>query len=109
MESVRALQQEGLGAVYGDATQVDTLTAAGGPSAGTLVLTSAGMARSAEVIRAARELNLSIRVLARAAYLHDPSARRSRSESVWRSCGFARRYLANVAALLHARHCADLI
>ena len=71
MESVRALHQEGLGAVYGDATQIDTLTAAGVPSAGTLVLTSAGMAHSAEVIRAARELNPAIRVLARAAYLRD--------------------------------------
>jgi len=71
MESVRTLQQERLDVVYGDATQVDTLTAAGVPSAGTLVLTSAGMAHSAEVIRTARELNPTIRVLARAAYLRD--------------------------------------
>ena len=39
--------------------------------AGSLILTSAGMAHSAEVIRAARELNPKIRVLARAAYLRD--------------------------------------
>ena len=84
MESVRALQQEGLGGVYGDATQVDTLTAAGVPSAGTLVLTSAGMAHSAEVIRAARELNPTIRVLARAAYLRDlPPLKNAGADTVY--------------------------
>ena len=71
MNSVRALQQEGLDAVYGDATQPVTLAAADVASAGSLILTSAGMARSAEVIREARERNPRIRVLARAAYLRD--------------------------------------
>jgi len=71
MDSVRGLQQDGVGGVYGDATRQETLTAAGVPSAGSLILTSAGMAHSTEVIRAARELNPNIRVLARAAYLRD--------------------------------------
>ena len=53
-------------AVYGDATRPETLTAAGVRSAGSLILTSAGMAHGSEVIRAARELNPTIRVLARA-------------------------------------------
>jgi K+:H+ antiporter len=71
IDTVRALKQEGIDAVYGDATRVDTLTAAGVPAAGNLILTSAGMANSAEVIRAARDLNPGVRVLARAAYLRD--------------------------------------
>jgi monovalent cation:H+ antiporter-2, CPA2 family len=71
MDSVRGLQKEGVDAVYGDATQTETLTAAGVASAGSLMLTSAGMAHSTEVIRAARRLNPKVRVLARAAYLRD--------------------------------------
>jgi CPA2 family monovalent cation:H+ antiporter-2 len=71
MDSVRAAQQEDIDAVYGDATRPETLTAAGVPSSGSLILTSAGMAHSTEVIRAARELNPAIRVLARGAYLRD--------------------------------------
>ena len=50
---------------------VATLEGAGVATAGSLILTSAGMANSAEVIRAARDLNPSIRVLARADYLRD--------------------------------------
>ena len=46
--------QEGVDAIYGDATRPDTLAAAGVAAAGSLILTSAGMANSAEVIRAAR-------------------------------------------------------
>ena len=36
-----------------------------------MILTSAGMANSTEVIRAAKELNPGIRILARGAYLRD--------------------------------------
>jgi monovalent cation:H+ antiporter-2, CPA2 family len=71
MANVRALRQEGVDAVYGDATRPETLEAAAIGRVGSLILTSAGMAHSAEVIRAARELNPSLRVLARAAYLRD--------------------------------------
>jgi monovalent cation:H+ antiporter-2, CPA2 family len=71
MDTVRALRQDGVSAIYGDATQRDTLIAAGVPQADHLILTSAGMGNSAEVIRMARELNPSIYVLARAAYLRD--------------------------------------
>ncbi|MGE3842749.1 MAG: cation:proton antiporter [Vicinamibacterales bacterium] len=71
MDAVRALKQEGIDAVYGDATRVDTLEAAGVGRAASLVLGSAGMANSAEVIRAARDSNANIRVLARASYLRD--------------------------------------
>jgi CPA2 family monovalent cation:H+ antiporter-2 len=71
METVRQLRDEGIAAIYGDATQLDTLEAAGVTGANTLILTSAGMGNSAEVIRMARELNPNIQVLARASYLRD--------------------------------------
>ena len=71
MDNVRALRQDGVDAVYGDATRSDTLEQAGIHRVGSLILTSAGMAHGAEVIRAARALNPSLRVLARAAYLRD--------------------------------------
>src|SRR5262245_29706528 len=70
-ETVRDLRQKEVSAVYGDATQRETLEGAGVSSADSLILTSAGMERSAEVIRIARELNPVIRVLARASYLRD--------------------------------------
>ena len=71
MDAVRALRQDGIDAIYGDATRPETLEAAGVGEAGVLILGSAGMANSAEVIRAARSLNPRVRVLARATYLRD--------------------------------------
>jgi CPA2 family monovalent cation:H+ antiporter-2 len=71
MDAVRLLRQDGVDAIYGDATRAETLEAAGVGRAGSLILGSAGMAHGAGVIRAARELNPRIRVLARAPYLRD--------------------------------------
>jgi CPA2 family monovalent cation:H+ antiporter-2 len=71
VDTVRELREAGVNAVYGDATKRDTLEAAGVANAGTLILTSAGMGNEADVIRMARELSPTIRVLARAAYLRD--------------------------------------
>jgi CPA2 family monovalent cation:H+ antiporter-2 len=76
IEAVRALRNEGIDAVYGDATRPETLEAAGIARAGSLILGSAGMANSAEVIRAARAVNPKVRVLARAPYLRDVAALR---------------------------------
>ena len=73
IDTVREIRLAGVDAVYGDATRPETLVEAGIESARNLILTSAGMANSTEVIRAAREVNPSIRVLARAAYLRDLS------------------------------------
>jgi K+:H+ antiporter len=70
-DTVRDLRQQDVSAVYGDATQRETLEGAGVSSADSLILTSAGMERSADVIRLAREINPAIRVLARASYLRD--------------------------------------
>jgi len=84
METVRALRQSGVDALYGDAMHPDTLTKAEVQTAGSLILTSAGMSHSTEVIRAARELNPDIRVLARAAYLRDlPALRRAGADTVF--------------------------
>jgi CPA2 family monovalent cation:H+ antiporter-2 len=74
MDAVRELKEEGVDAVYGDATRPETLEAAGVARAGSLILGSAGMAASPEVIRAARALKPDLRVLARAAYLRDVPA-----------------------------------
>lgn len=71
MDTVRRLREDGIAAVYGDATKRDTLEAAGATHAGTVILTSAGMGSAADVIRMARELNPKVQVLARAAYLRD--------------------------------------
>jgi len=70
-DTVRTLRESGIDAVYGDATRPETLVAAGVPASGSLILGSAGMAHSAEVIRAARAVNPRVRVLARAGYLRD--------------------------------------
>jgi len=69
MESVRLARAQGAAAVYGDATRVDTLETSGVPTAATLILTSAGMEQSEAVIRAARQLNPLIHVMAQSTYL----------------------------------------
>jgi CPA2 family monovalent cation:H+ antiporter-2 len=71
MDAIRALRGAGVDAIYGDATRPETLEAAGVARAGSLILGSAGMANSDDVIRTARTLNPKIRVLARATYLRD--------------------------------------
>jgi CPA2 family monovalent cation:H+ antiporter-2 len=77
MDVVRALRQDGIDAVYGDATRPETLEAAGVARSGSLILGSAGMANTAEVIRMARRFNPHVRVLARASYLREAAELRS--------------------------------
>ncbi len=84
IDTVRELREVGTDAVYGDATKPETLAEAGIASADNLILTSAGMANSEEVIRAARELNPRVRVLARASYLRDlPGLKRAGANTVF--------------------------
>jgi CPA2 family monovalent cation:H+ antiporter-2 len=84
VETVRQLREDGIEAIYGDATKRDTLEAAGVEQAGTMILTSAGMGSAAEVIRTARELNPRIQVLARAAYLRDlPEMRKAGADRIF--------------------------
>jgi CPA2 family monovalent cation:H+ antiporter-2 len=74
MVTVRELKDQSLGAIYGDASHRDTLKAAGVARAAVLVLTSADIAHTAEVIRSARDLNPQIRVLARTTHLREVTA-----------------------------------
>ena len=88
MDAVRALKVQGVDAIYGDATRRETLEAAGVPRSGTLILSSAGMTDSDEVIRMARGLNPAIRVLARAPYLRDlPVLKAAGADSVYSAEG----------------------
>jgi CPA2 family monovalent cation:H+ antiporter-2 len=83
VNSVRELRDQGIRAVYGDATHRDTLAQAGAAEADNLILTSAGMADGRETIRHAKELNPEIHVLARAAYLRDlPALRHAGAQTV---------------------------
>jgi CPA2 family monovalent cation:H+ antiporter-2 len=78
LEVVRQLRDAGIDAVYGDSTRRDTLVQAKTATAGYLILASAAMQGSEEIIRLARELNPRIRILARASYLRElPALRRA--------------------------------
>lgn len=70
IDTVRTLRQEGMSAVYGDARDPDTLVAAGVRHAATLIISGADSG-APETIRAARELNASVHIFARGAYLRD--------------------------------------
>jgi CPA2 family monovalent cation:H+ antiporter-2 len=84
IDTIRALRQQGVDAVYGDATRPETLTEAGITGADNLILTSAGMANSTEVIRTARDLNPRVRVLGRASYLRDlPMLKQAGANSIY--------------------------
>ena len=84
VDTVRALRQQGITAIHGDATRSDVLEAAGIAGAGSLVLTSPGMEHTADVIRIARDLNPGVKVLARTGYLRDLSElRRAGADSVY--------------------------
>lgn len=76
MDTVRQLREEKIMAVYGDAAQRDVLEAAGISRARSIVF-SADVSDAREIIRLVRELNPSIKILARATYLRDLSALRS--------------------------------
>jgi len=54
IDIVRSLRDDGVDAVYGDATRPEALDAAGISTAASLMLTSAGMVNSSDVIRSAR-------------------------------------------------------
>jgi len=69
--------------VYGDASHSETLRTADVAKAGSLILSASDPRGNAEVIRHARELNPSIRVLARTAYVRElPALRRAGAEAV---------------------------
>lgn len=71
LETVRTLRQDGLDAVYGDAVHEETLRSAGVDRAGTLILSVAGIPGTEEVIRQARDMNPTIKILVRSNYLRE--------------------------------------
>jgi CPA2 family monovalent cation:H+ antiporter-2 len=82
VNTVRELREQGVRAVYGDATHRDTLAQAGAAEAANLILTSTGMTDDREAVRNAKELNPAIHVLARASYLRDVPALRDTGADV---------------------------
>lgn len=84
LNAIHELNAEGIAALYGDATHREILKAAGIEGAVALILSSAGMQGSEEVIRLARDLNPELRIIARAAYLRDiPALRRAGADAVF--------------------------
>jgi CPA2 family monovalent cation:H+ antiporter-2 len=84
LNTFRELKAENVRAVYGDASQLDTLSHAGVRKATTLILSTAGMPGSQEMIRLAKELNPGIRVFARSVHLREASAlRRAGADTVF--------------------------
>ncbi len=81
LETVRRLREEGMPAVYGDASDGGTLRSAGVADAGSLILSASGL-RGEEIVRLARELNPGIQVLARSSYVRElPALRRAGAEA----------------------------
>jgi CPA2 family monovalent cation:H+ antiporter-2 len=77
LDTVRQLRAEGVQVVYGDVLRSGTLEEAGIASAGSLIL-SVEVEDAAELIRQARAVNPSLKVLARCAHLRDvPALRRA--------------------------------
>jgi monovalent cation:H+ antiporter-2, CPA2 family len=68
-ESVTSLNEKKVRAIYGDASHIDTLTAAGLRTTNNLILTSSEVSNAAELIRSALKLNPKLNVLARTDYL----------------------------------------
>lgn len=71
LETARELNEQGLQAVYGNAEKRETLLAAGVEKAKTLVISASSVTSAEEVVRVSKELNPSINIIARTAYLKD--------------------------------------
>ena len=82
MDTVKHLRQEGVQAIYGDASQPNTLTSAGVSGARGIIISVAGMPGVEETIRVARELNPEIQTLVRTTNLREASALRSAGADV---------------------------
>ena len=82
MDTVRQLRHEGVDAIYGDASQSNTLTSAGASRARSIIISVAGMPGVEETIRVARELNPNIQTLVRTSNLREASDLRSAGADV---------------------------
>ena len=74
MDTVKHLRLEGVQAIYGDASQPNTLASAGVSGARGIIISVAGMPGVEETIRLARELNPEIQTLVRTTNLREASA-----------------------------------
>ena len=84
IDTVRRLREQGIAAVYGDASHRDILEAAGVRKAAGFILSSAGTHGNEDTIRMAKELNPSIRVLVRAAFVREiPALESAGAEAVF--------------------------
>lgn len=84
LETVRWLRAEGIPAVYGDASHLETLKEAGVANAGSMFLTASGLTGAEEVVRLAHTLNPAVRVVARATYLRErPELLRAGADAVF--------------------------
>jgi CPA2 family monovalent cation:H+ antiporter-2 len=83
VDSVRALREQGISAIHGDARYQETLVSAGLRHAGTLIVSGAD-AGSPEVIARARDLNPNVHIFVRGTYLRDvPVLRAAGAEQVF--------------------------
>lgn len=84
LETVQRLREEGVQAVYGDASHRDTLKTAGADRSASLILSASGLRNAEEIIRLARDLNPEIRVLVRSSYLRErPALRQAGADKVF--------------------------
>jgi CPA2 family monovalent cation:H+ antiporter-2 len=77
VDTVRRLRDQGIDAVYGDATQPDTLSAAHADLSGSLILSADVGDNAEDIIRVAREMNPKIHVVARTTHLRGVPALRA--------------------------------
>jgi CPA2 family monovalent cation:H+ antiporter-2 len=83
VDAVRALRDQGMSAVYGDARHPETLVSAGLPHAATLIVSGADTG-SPEIIKHARTINPAVHVFVRSGYLRDvPPLKNAGAEQVF--------------------------
>jgi CPA2 family monovalent cation:H+ antiporter-2 len=83
IDVVRQLREQGISAVYGDASHTDTLVSAGLPHASTLIVSGADTG-SPSIIQCARSINSTAHIFVRSQYLRDvPPLRNAGAEQVF--------------------------
>jgi CPA2 family monovalent cation:H+ antiporter-2 len=88
LETVRRLKAFDVRAIYGDAIRPEILTEAGIKGADNLILTSGSSHVDEEIVRAAKELNPQVKILARSQYVRElPKLRRAGAEDVFSAEG----------------------
>ncbi len=88
LETVRRLKAFDVRAIYGDAIRPEILTEAGIKEADNLILTSGSSQVDEEIVRAAKELNPQVKILARSQYVRElPKLRRAGAEDAFSAEG----------------------